>query len=279
LNYTERKRENIPNHFLNMSQNIYDTPNFFTTYSQLPRSVHGLQGAPEWPTLRSLIGSAQSKRILDLGCGFGWFCRWARDEGGAEFVKGLDLSENMIAKARDFEKESGKGKGVIEYGIADLETLRLGGKAEWDVVFSSLTFHYLKDWRRIVGEVHGALVQGGRFVFSVEHPIYTAPISTNPEFRDVSSEEQGEETTEPSKVWPLTSYAVEGERKRTWLNADGVRKYHRTIETYLTVLMEEGFAIRAVKEWMPSAETIKEKPGWVGERDRPMFLLIGVVKE
>jgi len=32
---------------LNMAQNIYDNPDFFAGYSQLPRQVHGLDGAPE----------------------------------------------------------------------------------------------------------------------------------------------------------------------------------------------------------------------------------------
>jgi hypothetical protein len=58
-----------------MAQNIYDTPEFFTGYSQLNRSVHGLAGAPEWPAIRTLIPDVYGKRIIDLGCGFGWFAR------------------------------------------------------------------------------------------------------------------------------------------------------------------------------------------------------------
>ena len=34
-------------------------------------------------------------RVVDLGCGFGWFCRWAREHGAAS-VLGLDVSENML---------------------------------------------------------------------------------------------------------------------------------------------------------------------------------------
>ena len=30
-----------------MAQNIYDNPDFFSGYGQLPRQVHGLDGAPE----------------------------------------------------------------------------------------------------------------------------------------------------------------------------------------------------------------------------------------
>ena len=77
-----------------MAQNIYDTPEFFEGYSQLPRSARGLEGAPEWPAIRALLPELRGKRIVDLGCGFGWFARWAMTQGAAG-VLGVDLSENM----------------------------------------------------------------------------------------------------------------------------------------------------------------------------------------
>ena len=82
-----------------MTQNIYDDETFFAGYSQLPRSVHGLEGAPEWPVLRGMLPELAGKRVLDLGCGFGWFCRFAAGEGAAEIV-GVDVSERMLARAR-----------------------------------------------------------------------------------------------------------------------------------------------------------------------------------
>jgi 2-polyprenyl-3-methyl-5-hydroxy-6-metoxy-1,4-benzoquinol methylase len=66
-----------------MTQNIYDNPDFFEGYSQLSRSVRGLAGAPEWPALRTLLPDLHNLRVVDLGCGFGWFCRWARENGAA----------------------------------------------------------------------------------------------------------------------------------------------------------------------------------------------------
>jgi hypothetical protein len=35
-----------------MTQNIYDNDEFFAGCGRLPRSVEGLEGAPEWPALR-----------------------------------------------------------------------------------------------------------------------------------------------------------------------------------------------------------------------------------
>jgi hypothetical protein len=57
-----------------MTQNIYDNDSFFAGYSRLPRSVEGLDGAPEWPALRAMLPEVSGRRAVDLGCGFGWFC-------------------------------------------------------------------------------------------------------------------------------------------------------------------------------------------------------------
>jgi hypothetical protein len=54
-----------------VAQNIYDQPELFAAYCQLPRSVHGLDGAPEWAAVHALLPNLDGKRVLDLGCGFG----------------------------------------------------------------------------------------------------------------------------------------------------------------------------------------------------------------
>ncbi|MGH8430161.1 MAG: class I SAM-dependent methyltransferase, partial [Solimonas sp.] len=83
-----------------MTQNIYDDDAFFAGYSKLPRSVDGLDAAPEWPALQAMLPALEGRHVIDLGCGFGWFCRLAR-EAGAAHVLGLDVSENMLARARE----------------------------------------------------------------------------------------------------------------------------------------------------------------------------------
>ncbi len=92
-----------------MAQNIYDDPEFFAGYSRLPRSLDGLDGAPEWPALRAMLPPLRGRRVLDLGCGFGWFSRWARQQGAAQ-VMGLDVSEKLW---RGPEPPPGTGRSVI----------------------------------------------------------------------------------------------------------------------------------------------------------------------
>jgi SAM-dependent methyltransferase len=78
-----------------MTQNIYDAPGFFAGYSALCRSVQGLDGAPEWPALRAMLPPLAGRRVVDLGCGFGWFCRWAAGQGGGM----LGTTQNLLLAA------------------------------------------------------------------------------------------------------------------------------------------------------------------------------------
>ncbi|WP_129792736.1 bifunctional 2-polyprenyl-6-hydroxyphenol methylase/3-demethylubiquinol 3-O-methyltransferase UbiG [Sphingosinicella sp. CPCC 101087] len=238
-----------------MTQNIYDDPEFFAGYSRLPRSLHGLAGAPEWPALRALLPRPSGLRIVDLGCGFGWFCRWARAEGAAQ-VLGIDISERMLERAGAEPKDE-----AIVYERADLNRLELpeGG---FDLAYSSLALHYVEDLERLFATVRRSLVPGARFVFSIEHPIYMAP--RRPGW--IADRRGG-------KSWPVDSYQMEGARRSDWIGA-GVVKYHRTLGTTLNRLIRQGFVIRHVEEFGPSDEQVAQQAELAEERERPMFLLV-----
>lgn len=276
------------------AQNIYDNSNFFSAYSTLPRSQYGLSAAPEWPVLQNMVLNSRSPstnpvksdlkghRVLDLGCGYGWFARWARDSG-ATFVKAVDISHKMISRAREFETHVeanhlgldqatiGKFAAGISFETGDIETITLSDGTEggsYDLVYSSLTFHYVEDLARLYREIHASLRKGGRLVFSVEHPIYSAPIHPGPEWKVF------EEGGEGRKAWPLNCYSDQGWRVTSWLGVDGVSKYHRTVETYVTLLLESDFVLTGLKDWVPSEKDVAEHPDWMDERHRPYFLII-----
>jgi len=238
-----------------MAQNIYDDPTFFAGYSQLPRQVHGLGAAPEWPALRAMLPDLTGKRVVDLGCGFGWFARWAREHGAAS-VLGLDLSENMIHRARSTPQDQ-----AIEYRIGNLDALDLP-ETSFELAYSSLAFHYVEDFARLVRGVHRALVPGGHLVFSIEHPIFMA--TTHPGWL---THAQGHRT------WPVDHYALEGERRTEWIT-NGVLKFHRTIGTTVNTLIDSGFVLRHLEEFAPTREQLAQSPELREELDRPMMLLI-----
>ena len=242
-----------------MTQNIYDNDEFFAGYSSLRRSIEGLDGAPEWPSLRAMLPDLKGARVVDLGCGFGWFCRFAREAGAAQ-VLGFDVSKKMLARAHETTSDR-----LIRYERADLETLTLP-PAFFDLAYSSLALHYVINIDRLLRQIHGALVQGGRFVFSTEHPIYTAP-----------SKPGWAKNSDGGRTWPIDNYQGEGPRTTEWL-AKGVVKQHRMIATTLNALLAAGFALTHVEEWGPTAEQIAARPELAVERERPMFLLVAARK-
>jgi SAM-dependent methyltransferase len=105
--------------------------------------------------------------VLDLGCGFGWFCRWAREHGAAR-VLGVDVSERMLARATAETHDP-----AIAYVRADLERLEVPAAA-FDLAYSSLALHYVVDLGGLLARVHAALAPGGALVFSVDDPLCTA---------------------------------------------------------------------------------------------------------
>lgn len=241
-----------------MAQNIYDRPEFFAGYSSLVRSKEGLAGAPEWPSLRAMLPGVRGRRVVDLGCGFGWFCRWAHEQGAAS-VLGLDVSQKMLERAVEASDPA------IEYRRADLEELHLPAVA-YEIAYSSLALHYVQDVARLFSIVYEALAPGGAFVFSTEHPVLMAP--SNPGWMI---------DADGKKTWPLDRYFIEGQRTTDWL-WKGVVKYHRTIGTTLNALIGAGFTLTHVEEFCPTAEQIAARPELVEELERPMFLLVSANK-
>lgn len=87
-----------------MKQNIYDDPLFYAEYSKMARSIDGLKSAGEWPVFQTLLPDLHGKRVLDLGCGYGWHCRYAVDQD-AGIVIGVDLSEKMLERAQEINRD------------------------------------------------------------------------------------------------------------------------------------------------------------------------------
>jgi len=243
-----------------MPQNIYDDPEFFARYSAMERSIHGLDAAGEWQSFRALLPDLRDKRVLDLGCGFGWHCRYARQQR-ARSVVGVDVSEKMLARANELTDDPG-----IAYRRSAIEDVDIPELA-FDVVISSLALHYVERFDLACQKVYRALAAGNSFVLSVEHPIFTALPG-----QDWYYGPGGERLH-----WPVDNYQAEGIRHTHWM-ADDIVKYHRTLATYVNTLIDAGFCISRVAEPEPPSEMRAERPGLEDEFRRPMFLLIAANK-
>lgn len=243
-----------------MKENKYDDPKFFEKYSQMSRSIEGLNAAGEWATLKTLLPDFQGKTLLDLGCGYGWHCIYAAEQG-AERIVGVDLSEKMLETARAKTTDD-----RITYQRCAMEDIEFEPES-FDIVLSSLALHYVENFEIIVKKVHTILKSGGAFLFSAEHPVFTA-YGTQDWYYD-----------ENGKIlhFPVDNYYYEGKRTATFLGEEVV-KYHKILTTYLNSLLENGFEIRRIVEPQPTQEMIEAVEGMKDEMRRPMMLIVSAVK-
>lgn len=238
---------------------IYDNENFFEKYNQMNRSQQGLEGAGEWQTLERLLPDFRGKRVLDLGCGYGWHCLYAA-EHGASSVLGVDLSEKMLDVARQKNTFD-----TITYLRDSIDEVNFDPDS-FDIVISSLAIHYIADFEKLAKNIAEWLITGGQLIFSVEHPIFTAEGS-----QDWFYDEQGK-----IAHFPVDHYFYEGKRTAHFLGSD-VTKYHRTLTTYLDDLLINGFQIKRIVEPMPP-ENMIDLPGMKDEMRRPMMLIVKAEK-
>ncbi len=243
-----------------MKENRYDDADFFAKYSQMDRSQKGLEGAGEWETLRGMLPDFGGKRVLDLGCGYGWHCRYAVQHGAVE-VLGIDLSERMLAAARERGEDP-----RIRYQRSAVEDLQLAPDS-FDVVISSLMLHYLEDIPALFARVYDWLRPGGVLVFSAEHPIFTAAGSQDWVYRPDGTIDH----------FPVDRYFYEGRREACFLG-EPVIKYHHTLTTYLRGLLEAGFTLTDLAEPQPPERMRESIPGMQDEMRRPMMLIVRAQK-
>lgn len=242
-----------------MKENKYDDPFFFEQYGRMNRSQNGLEGAGEWQTLRPLLPDFAGKRVLDLGCGYGWHCIYAAEHGAAA-VTGIDLSEKMLSVAK--KKTRFPQVRYLRMAIEDMEF----AEDSFDIVLSSLALHYVLSFDAVAEKVVRCLKPGGSFVFSAEHPLFTAYGT-----QDWYYDGQG-------KIlhFPVDNYFYEGKRTANFLGQQ-VTKYHKTLTTYLEGLLKNGFTIQHVVEPQPP-ENMMHLEGMRDEMRRPMMLIVSALK-
>lgn len=244
-----------------MAQNIYDNEIFYKAYLKLRTTSTGLNDVLEIPAVRSLLPNVKNMKILDLGCGFGEACHWYAVQGAAKVI-GVDISEKMLFKAKELYSDV-----KIEYLHSPIEDINFRTE-QFDLVVSSLAFHYIADLKDVLERIYYCLKPDGYLIFSQEHPIATAKKAASGWVMDSNGNKMH---------WIMDNYGEQGIRKQKWF-VDGVIKYHRTLANIINTLIETGFKIVKVLEPTAIEEAEFANEALKNERRRPPFLIIKVQK-
>jgi SAM-dependent methyltransferase len=199
--------------------------------------------------------SRSPKKVLDVGCGEGRFCRMLRPHGLE--VTGIDPTPALIAAAR--ARDTGGA-----YSRAAAELLPFGDGA-FDLVVSYLSLIDIPDIRAAIPEMARVLRPGGSLLIANLNSFNTACV--NPGWIKDSDGQR--------LYYPIDNYLQES---ATWIEYRGIRviNHHRPMSTYLRALVEAGLNLTFFDEPVPSVNAPAAKARSYGRV--PWFLVMEWVK-
>ncbi|MBO5313239.1 MAG: class I SAM-dependent methyltransferase [Clostridia bacterium] len=237
---------------------IYDDESFFNNYIDLRNAENNYNDLIEQPIVFQLLGDLTGKRVLDIGCGYGAMTIKIASKGARQ-VTGIDVSERMIEKGKRENPHPS-----ITYKVLPAEELTsLEGR--FDAVVSCLAIHYIEDFEKLFSDVYSLLNPDGEFIFSMEHPMYTAS--------KVAQRWICEPNSEIATGFVTDHYGEEGLRCIEWLGKK-ITKYHHKVDTVFNSLISAGFSFERVIEPSPSRELIEKVPKTAHELHRPAYLIV-----
>ncbi|WP_239734332.1 class I SAM-dependent methyltransferase [Mammaliicoccus sp. G-M28] len=217
--------------------NIYDNSAFFEGYKNKRNSHLSYNEVVEMPEMKRLMPDLFGKQILDIGCGMGNLINYMLTYNPNHII-GVEQSKNMI----DESSKKFKDKPVTLYHE---DFMKLNIDETFDVIVSSLVFHYIEDFKKCCQKLNQLLKSEGTLLFTMEHPIQTATMDP-----EVSKEDEN------GIYLRMEHYFDETIRSANWIGQD-VFKYHHTIETIFNSLINSGFEIECIKDLGQSEEVFK----------------------
>ncbi|MEV6809435.1 class I SAM-dependent methyltransferase [Streptomyces sp. NPDC051132] len=144
-------------------------------YDEIGEAFEGFKSLPvirygEVPSFLDMAGDVRGKSVLDLACGTGFYSREFKRRGASE-VLGVDISGEMIAAARQFERREPLG---VRYEVGDVAELRPLDR-RYDIALGVQCLNYAPDiatLERMCRAVHRSLVPGGEFFVFAQKPDY-----------------------------------------------------------------------------------------------------------
>lgn len=193
-----------------------------------------------------LLGDVRGRDVLEIGCGAAQCARWLLDHGAAPV--GLDLSHAQLRQSHRLDAEAGVRVPVVQ---GDATALPFAA-ASFDLVCSAYgAVQFAADSAQVMREVARVLRPGGRWVFSVTHPVrWCFPDDPGPRGLTVSA-----------SYFDRTPYVEDDEEGRaTYV------EHHRTIGDRVREISAAGLVVLDVlePEWPPGHRT--SYPQWSGLR-------------
>ncbi len=204
------------------------------------------------PVFWNLLGDVRGFSVLDLGCGQGWLSGELIRRGA--IVHGIDGSDALVARARELFPDGCFSVYDLAAGLPRIDET-------FDLVVSHMVVMDIPTIDRLFHDVGLSLKPGGRFVLTFPHPCFFSHKSQ----------------PDADGAWfkKVTGYL----RERNWRidSFGGHTHYHRSLEFYITRLVQAGLAVTRLHEPPHQAQSPRVPVDFA--RDFPVFIWIEAGKQ
>lgn len=211
------------------------------------------------PVVERFIGDVAGKRILDAGCGDGYFSKKLEEQGAT--VTAIDGSVALL----DIAHRENEHPGITYLRLDLLDKLPFADK-EFDIVVANMVLMNLPKIDMLLSETTRVMKPAGLFVFSITHPCFflsdwIEDSSGNKSYKAIK--DYLLERTEELEFWGKTVH------------------YHRPLSAYFKSLEEHGLCVLSFDEPRPHPGEILKYPEKVYHDRVPSFIVVkaGLRKE
>jgi len=196
-----------------------------------------------WPATERLLALQPGERVLDIACGNGLYARRVAALGVD--VVAFDFAADMVDYAR---KRTREYAGRIDYHVLDATdeaTLLALGEGQFDAAMANMALFDMAEIEPLMRALARLLRPDGRLVFSLMHPCFNNPQTTQVGERQ---DRNGEIVTVYSvKVWGyMTSTVARG--AAIPCQPEPHLYFHRSLQTVLSSCFAQGFVLDALEE-------------------------------
>lgn len=218
------------------------------------------------PNILRVLGDIDGKKILEVGCGDGFFTSSISKEGAD--VIGSDIAQEMIDRAK--QKHPG-----LEFRCAPAGNVSFANDKQFDAVLMVLSLQNIEDVYGAFKEASRVIKNRGELVIVLNHPVLRIPQKTS----------WGWDAETATQYRRLDTYMSES---RVEIDMDPGKKtdkrytysYHRPLQVYVKALVKSGFKIVGMEEWI-SHKTSEKGPKKDAEdlarKEFPLFLMVKAV--
>lgn len=218
------------------------------------------------PNLMRILNPNKGMKVLDIGCGEGYFTRLI-DKSGA-YVEGVDIAKELIAKAKSTSPD-------ITYHVASADSMTKIQTNYFDALTCVLALQNMEHLDAVIKECARVLKPKGRALFVLNHPAFRIPKQTS----------WGWDDKEKVQYRRVDGYLSQSRAsidmtpgKRT---ADSTWSFHRSLQDYTKAFVGAKFAITRLEEWISHKKSEKGPRGPaedISRKEFPLFMCIELTK-